>query len=132
MRNRSLHQKWHSAPSISALILLAVLLALPSLAILRLAKSFDPRFLLGYVVAISVITFWLNWHDKKRAGSGRRRVPEFNLHLAELLGGWPGALLAQRIVRHKTAKTRYQVVFWILVGLHEVASLGFLSGWSYS
>jgi uncharacterized membrane protein YsdA (DUF1294 family) len=131
MTKRSHQQTRKSRISISALVLLAALLTLPSLAILRLTKSFDPRLLLGYVVAISAITFGLYWHDKRRAVAGGRRTPEFTLHVAELLGGWPAAFLAQRILRHKIAKPRYQVVFWVIVGLYEVASIAFLYGWNY-
>ncbi|MCE7524423.1 DUF1294 domain-containing protein [Alloalcanivorax xenomutans] len=39
-------------------------------------------------------------------------------------GGWPGALLAQRVFRHKTRKTSFQVVFYLVVA----ANLGAL-GW---
>jgi uncharacterized membrane protein YsdA (DUF1294 family) len=38
----------------------------------------------------------------------------------ELVGGWPGALLAQQVFRHKTRKLSYQVVFWTIVVLHAV------------
>ena len=38
----------------------------------------------------------------------------------ELLGGWPGALLAQQLLRHKTKKTSYQGVFWLIVLVHQV------------
>jgi hypothetical protein len=40
------------------------------------------------------------------------RTPEKVLHASELLGGWPGALLAQQLFRHKTRKVSYQLVFW--------------------
>lgn len=42
------------------------------------------------------------------------------LHALELLGGWPGALLAQQLLRHKTKKTSYQVVFWLTILMHQV------------
>lgn len=42
------------------------------------------------------------------------------LHAVELLGGWPGALLAQQLLRHKTKKTSYQVVFWLIVLMHQI------------
>jgi uncharacterized membrane protein YsdA (DUF1294 family) len=45
-------------------------------------------------------------------------VPESSLHLIELLGGWPGAYLAQQTMRHKTVKASYQVVYWLIVLLH--------------
>ena len=42
------------------------------------------------------------------------------LHEVEILGGWPGALLAQQLLRHKTKKTSYQVVFWLIVLMHQI------------
>jgi uncharacterized membrane protein YsdA (DUF1294 family) len=55
------------------------------------------------------------------------RIPESRLHLAELLGGWPGAWVAQRLFRHKSAKVRYRVVFWAIVVLHVAGWLAL--GW---
>jgi uncharacterized membrane protein YsdA (DUF1294 family) len=49
-------------------------------------------------------------------------VPEATLHLAELLGGWPGAFLAQRRFRHKTRKVSFQLVFAVIVLLHQLAA----------
>jgi uncharacterized membrane protein YsdA (DUF1294 family)/cold shock CspA family protein len=75
--------------------------------------------LLGYTAA-SLISFGQYWHDKARAQNGGRRTPENSLHLVELLGGWPGALLAQQAFRHKTRKASYQWLFWTIVAAHQV------------
>lgn len=61
--------------------------------------------------------------DKHAAASGRRRVPENHLHLLALLGGWPGALLAQRLLRHKTRKAAFQRRLMACVALN-LAMLG--------
>jgi uncharacterized membrane protein YsdA (DUF1294 family) len=53
--------------------------------------------------------------DKKAALRNTRRTPENTLHILSLLGGWPGAFLAQRIFRHKSRKAGFQAVFWITV-----------------
>jgi len=50
------------------------------------------------------------------------------LHLAELLGGWPGAFLAQRRLRHKCSKVSYQFAFWCIVGLFQLVSTDFILG----
>ena len=71
--------------------------------------------LLGVMVGVSLVAFGANVFDKKRAEAGGWRVPEATLHLMELTGGWPGAFLAHRWVRHKVAKRRYQLVFWLIV-----------------
>jgi uncharacterized membrane protein YsdA (DUF1294 family) len=76
--------------------------------------------LLAYAGA-SVAAFLAYGLDKRAAVRGRRRIPEATLHLLELLGGFPGALLAQRAFRHKRAKARYMVVFGLIVAVHAGA-----------
>ncbi|WP_350612903.1 DUF1294 domain-containing protein [Pseudomonas sp. HY7a-MNA-CIBAN-0227] len=70
--------------------------------------------------AVSLVTFFLYWSDKRKARSDSWRTPEKFLHTLELAGGWPGALIAQQVFRHKTRKVSYQVVFWLIVLLHQV------------
>ena len=77
---------------------------------------------------MSLITFVAYYLDKRAARLGRPRTPEATLHVLELLGGWPGAWLAQRIIRHKNAKVGYQVVFWLIVVAHVggwIAAMGY-------
>ena len=68
--------------------------------------------------AMSVVALQAYLVDKRAAVRDRRRIPETTLHLLELLGGWPGAFLAQRLIRHKKAKLSYQFVFWVIVMVH--------------
>ncbi len=62
--------------------------------------------------------------DKRAAANGRPRVPERTLHILELLGGWPGALLAMKVVRHKNRKARFWMVTAVIVVLHAAAWVG--------
>jgi uncharacterized membrane protein YsdA (DUF1294 family) len=78
--------------------------------------------LLLYALA-SVVAFGMYWVDKRRARRGEWRVPEFTLHVVELLGGWPGAWLAQRTLRHKSSKHGYRVVFIAIVAAHAAGWL---------
>jgi uncharacterized membrane protein YsdA (DUF1294 family) len=63
-------------------------------------------------VAASLTAFILYWADKTAAVSGRRRTPEDTLLVIGLFGGWPGALVAQHLIRHKSRKASFQVLFW--------------------
>ena len=63
-----------------------------------------PLLAAWYCVA-SVVTLVVYGVDKRAAQRGSRRVPEGMLHAMALLGGWPGALVAQRLFHHKTLKT---------------------------
>ncbi|MBD3895020.1 cold shock and DUF1294 domain-containing protein [Halomonas sp. ML-15] len=67
--------------------------------------------LVGAYALISAITFTLYGVDKAAAGKGSRRTAETTLHFMSLIGGWPGALIAQRLFRHKTRKQPFQVFF---------------------
>lgn len=78
--------------------------------------------LFGVMLLASVTSLALYAWDKRRAAKGGWRVPEKRLHLLALLGGWPGALLGQRWLRHKTVKRRFRVVFWLTVVVHVVVS----------
>lgn len=69
----------------------------------------------------SLIVFLLYWKDKRAAITGTRRIPETNLHIMALLGGWPGALAAQQLLRHKTKKLAFQSLFIITIAVNIVA-----------
>jgi len=74
-----------------------------------------------YLILVTVMSLWAFLAygiDKRRARNGGRRISEKSLQLIALLGGWPGALTAQRMFRHKTRKASFQVVFWAVVTLH--------------
>jgi uncharacterized membrane protein YsdA (DUF1294 family) len=91
-----------------------------ALAALAMAAALGwlPLPIAGAYLAMSAVSFVLYWVDKAAAGRGGQRTPEGTLHLVGLLGGWPGALVAQQVFRHKTVKRSFQVVFWITVALN--------------
>ena len=79
-----------------------------------LLANVAPLLLAAYAV-MSVITYVAYAIDKSAAQSGRWRTSEGTLHLLALLGGWPGALVAQASLRHKSKKASFRVVFWATV-----------------
>lgn len=110
-------------------LITALLLVPPVLALwLGVAPAWRP-WLSGWITLLSLTTFVLYGWDKRRAIQGGERTPESTLHLLALFGGWPGALLAQPILRHKRAKRSFQVVFWLIVAAHEYAAIDLLAGW---
>ena len=101
-------------------LLLALLLVAPVLALYRCVAWSRMPMLLAWLLLANGAT-WLGYVlDKRWAQAAKGRLPERVLHLAELLGGWPGALVAQQLLRHKTRKVSYQWVFWGIVGLHQL------------
>jgi len=67
---------------------------------------------LGLVAVLSLVSFAAYGFDKRRAVTGGRRVPERTLLLLAFLGGWPGAIVAQRRFRDKTRKVPFVAAFW--------------------
>lgn len=80
-----------------------------------------PAAVFSLYAAMSALAIALYALDKHRARRHAWRISETMLHGVELLGGWPGALLAQRVFRHKLQKGRYMLVFWTIVALHGCA-----------
>ncbi|MGH1542012.1 MAG: DUF1294 domain-containing protein [Arenicella sp.] len=86
-----------------------------------------PSGLLGIYVLLSFITFVFYAHDKSAAKKGSGRTAESVLHTLALLGGWPGAMVAQQALRHKSKKSSFQLEFWITVILNCAVFLWFFT-----
>jgi uncharacterized membrane protein YsdA (DUF1294 family)/cold shock CspA family protein len=84
-----------------------------------------PFAILGMYFAASILTFLAYAIDKSAAQNNRWRTQESTLHLFGMAGGWPGALLAQKTLRHKSKKKEFQIVFWATVIINCFA-LGWL------
>ena len=89
--------------------------------------GFRPPVLLAYL-GLSLAAFMAYAFDKSSAIAKRWRTAEQTLHLFSLAGGWPGALLAQQLLRHKTSKPGFAGVFWITVALNIAAFVGWHAG----
>jgi uncharacterized membrane protein YsdA (DUF1294 family) len=77
-----------------------------------------PVIILLIYVLLSTLTFTLYWKDKRAAINGNRRTPESTLQTFSLLGGWPGGLIAQRILHHKSSKKSFLLTYWFMVLLN--------------
>ncbi|MEM1204416.1 MAG: DUF1294 domain-containing protein [Acidobacteriota bacterium] len=83
----------------------------------RLGSKAPDWFVWVYIVA-SLVTFAAYGLDKRSARRGTWRVAESNLLLLGLVGGWPGGLTAQQLLRHKTRKPSFLWRFWVTVALN--------------
>jgi uncharacterized membrane protein YsdA (DUF1294 family)/cold shock CspA family protein len=99
----------------------AMALLVPAFIALLVWAAWTQRLPVPVVLAaplVSVLAFYLYWRDKFAAQRHAWRTPEAVLHAASLAGGWPGAWLAQRLLRHKSAKESFRQVYWCTVALH--------------
>jgi uncharacterized membrane protein YsdA (DUF1294 family)/cold shock CspA family protein len=85
--------------------------------------GYVPPAVPGLYFGASLMAYLFYRVDKSAARDGRWRTRESTLHLLGLVGGWPGALVAQRLHRHKSSKPSFQLVFWttVLVNIGALA-----------
>jgi uncharacterized membrane protein YsdA (DUF1294 family) len=86
-------------------------------------RNIVPFFI--YLV-MSLVTFLAYARDKTKAINNEWRTKESTLHLLELLGGWPGALITQKMIRHKNKKLSFQVAFWMIASIHLAFWIDFI------
>ena len=101
----------------------ATLFAIPAFLVLFIilgALWRPPLLVAGIYAGASVVTFIAYALDKSAAERGAWRTPESTLHGLSLAGGWPGALLAQQFLRHKTTKAEFRSVFWGTVAVNVI------------
>lgn len=77
-----------------------------------------PSLILALYMVASLLSFIMYAIDKSAARNGAWRTQESTLHLLSLVGGWPGALIAQQKLRHKSKKQSFRAVFWLTVLLN--------------
>ena len=103
---------------------MASLLAIPVLIAVYVATSFHWKVSLLWAVAyfaVSIVTFFAYAFDKTAAVRGNWRTQEGTLLGLGLLCGWPGGLIAQKMLRHKSGKQSFRTAFWITVFLNLLA-----------
>nr|WP_321399142.1 cold shock and DUF1294 domain-containing protein [uncultured Desulfobacter sp.] len=97
-----------------------------TLAVLYSLK-FIPISVIIFYSIMSLLTLCMYAKDKSAALKENWRTSERTLHILSLLGGWPGAILAQSFLRHKSKKIRFRIIFWVTA----ISNCGVL-GWSVS
>lgn len=76
-----------------------------------------PAIVIGYAL-MSLLSAALYGFDKLAAQGDAPRTPESTLHVIDLIGGWPGGLIAQQLFRHKRNKPPFMVAFAGTVAPH--------------
>lgn len=132
--DKSRHRAHRGVISVSALFAIAFVIALA----LSWYLDFTPLLVVAIYAAVSTVTFLAYAIDKSAAKHDRWRTKESTLHLLALIGGWPGAVAAQNLLRHKSRKREFREIFWVtvilnlaaLVWLHSEYGAPYLKTWS--
>jgi len=108
-------------PALGAIVAPGISVAFFAFLIGAVLRERLPVAVLLWYLAASLLTIAAYRQDKLLSIERKRRLREKHLHLGELLGGWPGALVAQRWWRHKSQKTSFQAEFWLMVTINLAA-----------
>jgi len=79
------------------------------------------KLVIGWLLLVNLLTYFVYWLDKRRAAKGGRRIRERELLLWALAGGSPAAILSMRRHRHKTKKLSFLVKITMVVLVQLVA-----------
>ncbi len=83
---------------------------------------------IGWYIALGVITYAMYAKDKAAAQSNDWRTPESTLHLLSALGGWVGAMVAQTYLRHKSQKPEFRMAYYLTVVINMAGLLFVMMG----
>lgn len=76
------------------------------------------QLLLGYLLGINFLTFFLYGLDKRKAVKHQWRIPEKTLLGTAFLGGSVGAIIGMRVFHHKTKHWTFRILVPIFLILH--------------
>ena len=94
------------------------------LILLLWAKS---MYLAVFYLLLSFVTYIQFSMDKHYSMSSHWRISEKRLLLLSFLGGWPGGLLAQKYIHHKSSKKSFNRVFLLVIVLNLLSLIYLLS-----
>ncbi len=95
--------------------------------------NYIPQKIVFLYFGASVVTFIIYAYDKSQAKRGAWRTKESTLHMLSIIGGWPGAGLAQQWLRHKSSKKAFRIAYWatVFVNLTCLGVLYYYAGNNY-
>ena len=97
----------------------AIAVAFLAVAVALMLMGIVPALLTMVYLLMSAVSYIAYVMDKDAAGKRRRqRIPESTLLALDTFGGWPGGLIAQQQMRHKTVKASFQTGFWVSVAIN--------------
>ena len=105
---------WNVASVLAIPVFVAVYIAVAT------TRSVSLWFAAAYV-GLSLVSLLAYAIDKSAAVAGRWRISEQSLLLIGLTGGWPGGLIAQQLLRHKSNKAAFRSAFWGTVVVNVAA-----------
>ena len=119
-KKRNYPAQWSLASALAIPVFVAIYVAL------ALTRGVSMWFAVAYL-GLSIVCLLAYAFDKSAAVEGRWRSSEQSLLLLGLAGGWPGGLVAQQLLRHKSSKASFRTAFWVTVVVNVTAFVAFNS-----
>lgn len=66
----------------------------------------------------SIAAFCQYWLDREAEANGKKRIRTLSFHVVAALGGWPGALLAQKMLKHRNGHSIFNGFVWMSIALN--------------
>ena len=73
------------------------------------------EYVVYYFIGINILSFLIFGVDKAKATKNKWRIPEKYLFMITFFGGSIGSLLAMRQFRHKTQKSDFLSVIYLII-----------------
>lgn len=109
-----------------------LLLILPVFALAMAPLPWPSWYAIVHVAVFSAVTYAVIRHANRRSSGSYRYTPDSTLHFFELIGGWPGSLVARKLFQFPHRRARYRFAFWTIVFLWQAAAVDSLFNWRVS
>jgi len=87
-----------------------------------------PLFVLYLYSILSIVSIAFYQIDKFAAQQGHWRTTEKFLQLLSLIGGWPGAIVMQQLLKHKSKKLSFRLKHFVMVAINLLRFYWMLTG----
>ena len=85
------------------------------------------NIILGYLLAVNIVTFFLYGIDKYKAKKGRWRISEATLLMMAVIGGCIGAWAGMRLWHHKTMHKKFKYGIPVIIILQVAIAVYLLT-----
>ena len=79
------------------------------------------KIIIIILITANIFSFLLILLDKYLSRQQLRRIPENQLFLLALLGGWFLGIIGMKLIRHKTSKKSFKIKYFISSLLSSIA-----------
>jgi uncharacterized membrane protein YsdA (DUF1294 family) len=111
--------------TVSVIISMVIFILFVKLCLDNQEHTYAIRVLAIYFAAMNLYGLLIMYVDKKKSKGNGSRISERQLFVVTALGGFLGTIMGMRLLRHKTKKTYFNVLFPLIL-IVEIVAIGFV------